>query len=180
MGLIKALTEFGTQRTLRRVSSSEHFEFLRRHPLLQDIGDRGFLFLFDRIVERLFGKDELIFKQDNLGVCLFVVRSGSVLLEVTAANDDSVVLVNRASEGDIFGEMSVITEQYRTATARADAHDTTLLAMSSFDLNDFRTYHPADSQLLLRGLTDLVCKNLATATREAAVLQAELQRLQSH
>lgn len=170
MGLLSSLANYGTRRAMRRASSRGHFAFLREHPLLKQLSDRGFLFLHDRIVERRFSKDELIFKQDNLGVCLFIVCSGSVSLEVTTA-DGEPVLVGRVQEGDIFGEMSVISDNYRTATARADRHDTMLLVLSSFDLRDFRLYHPVDAVLVLSRLTDVICRNLTRVTRELADLR---------
>jgi CRP-like cAMP-binding protein len=79
----------------------------------------------------MFAKGEAIVRQGQPGHSLFVVKRGDA--SVTLAGTDGEVA--RLSTGDVFGEMSLLTGEARTATVTAMA-DCDLLEI---DAEGFRT-----------------------------------------
>lgn len=66
----------------------------------------------------LFGAGEDIIRQGEQGDELFIIQSGQALV-VVAQGDRNSMEVARLGEGNVFGEMSLVTGEARTATVRA-------------------------------------------------------------
>lgn len=60
---------------------------------------------------------EVIVRQGDVGECMFAVQAGQV--EVVRETADAAIQLGVLQEGDIFGEMSVLEKQPRSATVRA-------------------------------------------------------------
>jgi hypothetical protein len=80
-------------------------------------------------------------------------------------------------EGGVFGELSVISANARTMSAKASEHGTVLLALASFDLEALNEQFPRDGLLVLRGITDTVCQHLVATTRRLEAAWQELETL---
>ncbi len=67
-----------------------------------------------------FEQDEIIYRQNDAGNCMFVIKDGEIGLFKTANGytDKSGEL----SKGDFFGELSILESCPRTATAKALSH----------------------------------------------------------
>lgn len=78
-----------------------------------------------------FSRGDVIFQEGDPGTEAFLIRSGSVVIHRTVGDED--VLLALLSPGEVFGEMALVTEGKRTATATA-AEDTeiVLLAKEAF------------------------------------------------
>jgi CRP-like cAMP-binding protein len=164
------------KRALRKVASDPMVVFLRENSVFETVTDEGFHFLLERFNERRYSQDELIFKQDNLGICLFIVRQGAVEMTVQNVRGERI-RCNTARVGSIIGEMSLVTNGYRTTTARALENDTILLTLTKFDLDELNDYHPADSLRLLNAITATICENLAESTRQLRQACEEVRSL---
>jgi CRP-like cAMP-binding protein len=165
------------KRALRKVANDPMVVFLRENSVFEDVSDEGFYFLLERFNERRYSQDELIFKQDNLGICLFIVQQGSV--EMTVQNDRGErILCNQASAGSIIGEMSLVTDSSRCTTARAVENDTILLTLTKFDLKELNDYHPADSMHVLKAISVTICNNLRRSTSQLRQACDEIRSLE--
>lgn len=60
---------------------------------------------------------EILFQEGDVGTCMFVIQEG--LLEVIKTVDGQDVIVDVMQKGEVFGEMSIIERQARSATVRA-------------------------------------------------------------
>jgi CRP/FNR family cyclic AMP-dependent transcriptional regulator len=164
------------KRALRKVENDPIVVFLRENSVFEKVSDEGFFFLLERLNERRYSQDELIFKQDNLGICLFIVRQGSVEMTVQSARGERI-LCNQASVGRIIGEMSLVTDSSRSTTARALENDTILLTLTKFDLDELNDYHPRDSMHVLRAITATICDNLRESTNQLRQASDEIRSL---
>jgi len=75
-------------------------------------------FLLDCNV-RAFKRDEVIFKRNAVGSSLFGIASGSVLVEIEAADRSKTIAVGK---GSIFGEVGLISGRRRGSTVRAGSN----------------------------------------------------------
>ena len=90
--------------------------------------------------ERTFNKGDVIVRQGNPGVGLFIISKGAV--KVVKTNEaGSQFEVGRHGPGDVIGEMSVIDGAPRSADVIAE-EDTTCFALTSWDFNSFMKTHP--------------------------------------
>jgi CRP/FNR family cyclic AMP-dependent transcriptional regulator len=75
-----------------------------------------------------YRKSEVIFEEGSTGGEMYLIHSGRVLLSVGQNETQQVSLVV-LSPGDFFGEMALVDDSPRSATASAVEDDTELIVM---------------------------------------------------
>jgi CRP/FNR family transcriptional regulator len=65
----------------------------------------------------LYHDREIVFRQGDVGDCLYVVQEGQV--EVLDETDGRETLLRLAGKDELFGEMAVFERERRSATVRA-------------------------------------------------------------
>ena len=92
----------------------------------------------------LFTRDESIFREGDLGDCMYVILSGKVVISKNAGSGHSQFLTT-VGIGECFGEMSLIDSQSRSA--HAVAQEPTILR--SFCREDLRQLLIINSQIII-------------------------------
>jgi CRP-like cAMP-binding protein len=100
-------------------------------------------------VRQCFRKGQLIFAEGDPGDAFYIIDQGAVSIFFTSENGQ--VPLCSLSDGEYFGEMGIINNDKRSASARA-LEDTTLLRIGSVDFNDFVKSRPVLSEKLNRML----------------------------
>lgn len=121
-------------------------------PLFRDCSSEVLDRLAEMTVEFEFGADAPIVQQGQVGNGLYIVISGGA--SIVAGSDE----LARFGPGDFFGELSVIDQQPRAASAFA-VGDTTCLALASWDL---MTVLEQDPQLGMNLLKELASRLRST------------------
>ncbi len=165
MKFFQKLIQRATLNTLDEMANDEKHRFMRDNPLLKDLGEEAYLFLLKRVAKRSYVRDELVFKQDNLGVCCFFVRQGSVEIYFESEEKNKTVYTIKKA-GALFGEISAIHKTYRAASAKALENDTELFVLSSFDLEDLQKQYPSDYLKILQGITHTILDVLDETSRK--------------
>lgn len=191
MKLWKKLVNRASVHALDRLAQAHDPNFLlvRKNAHFKDLSAEAFLTVMNSLIERQFAKDEIIFREGNPGVCMFFIKSGSVEIFASDTSGDGTpreTKYTQLEEGALFGEISTISMSYRTTSARALAHDTVLLTLSSFDLEKLITEFPKDGLHVYRGITDSIISHLIdtdnalkTARRKQVDLECALKELTS-
>jgi CRP/FNR family cyclic AMP-dependent transcriptional regulator len=78
--------------------------------------------------QQRYRKSEVIFKEGSTGSEMYLIHSGRVLLSVRQKQNKQVPLVV-LNPGDFFGEMALVDDSPRSATASAVEDDTELIVM---------------------------------------------------
>jgi CRP/FNR family transcriptional regulator, cyclic AMP receptor protein len=108
-------------------------KFFRNVFLFQGLNDRMRAVLVHSMVEKTYGQGESIFEQGDVGRAFFVVAGGKVQLQ-RAAKDGTPEALAELGPGDFFGEMVLLDELPRSASARAMEPTTVyILYKSTFD-----------------------------------------------
>src|SRR3970282_2081565 len=93
-------------------------ELFRQVPLFSGLADEDLESLISVATRRKFPKDAVIFFEHDLGDALFMILSGRV--KVTILSDDGrEIILSVLGEKDFFGEMSLLDNEPRSATAIA-------------------------------------------------------------
>lgn len=85
---------------------------LKKIPLFQSLTEQEHLSIVKDVELQYFPADYTLFKQGDMGVALYIVKTGSV----TIFTDKGELATLK--EGDFFGEMALIEDQPRMASAK--------------------------------------------------------------
>jgi CRP-like cAMP-binding protein len=90
--------------------------------------------------ERTFNTGEVLMRQGDDGIGLYIILSGKVKVEKADQSGKQVELASNGP-GDIMGEFSVLDGAKRTATVTA-VETTNCLVLASWEFNSFMKAHP--------------------------------------
>lgn len=127
------------------LSNEEKVAWLAKVPLLRDCDAQVIEAIAAASGEQEFAADQAIVRQGQIGNGLYVVVSGAV--RIVAGSEE----LARLGPGDFFGELSVIDQQPRNASAYAEG-PTVCLALASWDLIAMLEQDPGLAMNLLRQL----------------------------
>ncbi len=141
----------------------DKFALLSHVTLLQGISSKTLARIAQFAKFHHFGRGEQIFTKDSAGECLYVLVSGRVkIYSEVASRSKTFALID---PGNFFGEMALLGEPIRSASARAIL-DSELLVLHK---KDFQKFLKDDSFLTLTVLRTL-CNRLRNADREIEML----------
>lgn len=127
------------------VTTQEKAAALARVPLFEGIEDESMARLAEVAGEVEFPAGQFIVRQGQVGSGLYVVLKGSVRILRGSTE------IARLGPGEFLGELAVIDQEPRMASAEA-VEDTRLLAVASWDLLQLLESDSALALNLIRGL----------------------------
>jgi CRP-like cAMP-binding protein len=96
---------------------------------------------------RRFARGEVVFHQDDLSESLHLVASGRFAITRRTALGEEALLAIRLA-GEAFGELALVSEQRRSATASALEAGETLSVLYD-DFERLRSHHPGVDRMLV-------------------------------
>lgn len=124
----------------------------------------------DRL-RRTLAAGELLFQQGQQGSAAFVIESGSI--EIFSERGDVVQVIACLGANEIFGEMALLGDAIRTASARA-AEPTQLLVVTNEHLNErLQSADPMTRHLLRTVVTR--CREMLAWMRAGGATRAVVQ-----
>jgi CRP-like cAMP-binding protein len=138
---------------------------LRSAPVFVGLPRRLLTRLAVRFFEKAYVPGDVVFFTGEPGKALFVVAEGEVAIARAGAAGEERVL-RTVGPGACFGEMALIDDFPRSATARVTAPARLLLLYKS-DFDHLIAGHPRIAQVTLRNLLHLLAMYVRTATPPA-------------
>jgi len=123
---------------------------LKRVPLFSDLSEGELVRFADVTREREYPRNSVILFEDDPGDSLYIVSSGQVKV-VLIGEDGREVILSVLSDGDFFGEMSLIDDEPRSAHVIA-MKDSRLLVLRRDDFQQQLHQHPSIAVKLLKVL----------------------------
>jgi signal transduction histidine kinase len=124
----------------------ERYEFLRQIPIFAELGEPDLKKLCTLVVEQRLAAGEELFRQGGPGDLAYVIREGEIQISRFADGREVPLAVRRA--GEVIGEMALLEEAPRMATARART-DSLLLAIGREQLERLLTSSPTAARSML-------------------------------
>jgi CRP/FNR family cyclic AMP-dependent transcriptional regulator len=93
-------------------------DILKSIPLFSELNDRDLDKITQVASRQRYHKDNLILIEEEVGSTMFVILSGRVKIS-RVSDDGREVILSILSEGDFFGEMSLLDGQTRSANVTA-------------------------------------------------------------
>ena len=112
---------------------------LREVPLFSEMDEQEVAGIRAIMDEMKFKAGQVIIREGELGNLFYVITEGNVEITVRDAGGEDLVL-HKAGPGDFFGELSMLTNEPRSARVRA-MDDLTTLALERDDFFEFLRTH---------------------------------------
>jgi CRP-like cAMP-binding protein len=116
-------------------------EALKNQPMFRDLTSEELVNVAPLFFEKSYTKNATLFVEGMSGEILYLIRKGSVHITKKMANGQETILAT-LKEGEFLGEMSLIDNRPRTATARV-AEESSLLVMTKKAFTTLLEKHPA-------------------------------------
>ena len=115
----------------------------------------------DVMIERkVFAEGDTIFKQGSTGRTAYIVQKGAVDIVCTMDNGEEKALAN-IGVGAIFGEMALIDDTPRMATARASEPTTVIVVTEQMFLHKLDKADP-----FIRGLMHIMADTIRSMSKK--------------
>jgi CRP/FNR family cyclic AMP-dependent transcriptional regulator len=131
------------------LKSMEIFADLEYQPLYE---------LSQLFVEKIYNEGETIFEEDSIGTTMMVITSGKVRISQRPDPQTEEALI-MLKKGDVFGEMALLEEMPRSATAIAHTN-VIILEIRREDFLNFVEVHPKYGIKILLRLSKILSSRL--------------------
>jgi type II secretory ATPase GspE/PulE/Tfp pilus assembly ATPase PilB-like protein len=145
--------------------------FLRRLPLFADVSPET-LARFEHRMRREFAPRAVIVREGSSDVSAFLVLSGRVAVRRKDPESGIDFLLAELGEGEMFGEMALLTRKPRTASVVA-LEATTCGIIEQSDFDQLLAEHPAAVRAMMAALAD----RLDAANRHVGIDFVNLSRV---
>ncbi len=111
------------------------YSLMKELYIFQDLSSNAIKELGKRFVEKIYNKDEIIFKEGDVSNSLMIIASGEVRItqKVSESNEEALMVLKK---GDVFGEMALLENLPRTAYAIAHTN-VVIFEITRTDFYDF-------------------------------------------
>lgn len=117
---------------MTEATEEQVLEALGKVPIFASLDDRNRRKLAKLCALKSFDKDSVLFEEGTMGLSLFIVISGKV--DLSKKSGSKTVGLGRVENGGLLGQLALLDDQPRAATATAvEATECLLLTRDSFD-----------------------------------------------
>ncbi len=153
---------------------------LKANHLFQDLTEQEFKLLQNIVHLRKFHAGEHVFKQGEAGVGMYMIVTGRVEIFISdkhAANEEfRDVFITQLTDGDFFGELSLVEENgRRTATAIA-RDESSLIGFFKPDLLEILNRSPSTGVKIIFRLAEVLGRRLKETTSKVSELRMALKQ----
>lgn len=142
-----------------RSNLKDEIDFLATVPVFDLLSNREKRKVYSLLHVRKFSMDEVVFRQGDPGVGLYIVREGKC--EVYSEYSDLTCRkIAVMKTGDFFGEISLLNDSPRSATVVA-INETKLLGLFRHDLLELMNSSPRLGLNLVYRLAQIVAERLS-------------------
>jgi len=142
---------------------SELEEVLLSMPPFKNLNTKLIKLMMKTIHNRVYSANEYIFFQGDPGIGLYIIIKGEVVITQDEDGDrfDLAIL----GRGDFFGELALLDEEKRSASAIA-LKDSQVAVIFKPDLDEFVEAHPKEGIKILRGISFIVATRLRNLNQD--------------
>jgi len=147
------------QNIFRKKNKESHLKLtLHQVPVFEGLSDRELSQIEAIVYNRNYRKGESIFQEDTPGLGMYIILKGEVVITGTS-NGESEIELARLRSGDFFGEVSLIDDANRSASAKA-VTPCELVAFFRDELMEILTRSPKLGNKIILNLARIIAQRL--------------------
>jgi CRP-like cAMP-binding protein len=160
----------------------ELIQRLKENILFESLSYKELRFIEKIVHERVYRANEVIFRQGEAGVGMYIIHKGNVDIyvnEAAAGSEESEqeTQVTQLSEGDFFGEISLVEANGRRTASAITSTDTRLIGFFRPDLVELLNRNPHVGAKVVFKLAEVLGRRLAETTNKISLVKQELHRI---
>ncbi len=159
----------------RREEDNSLEALLSQVPIFSELTDKELRRLASIVHKREYTAGEFIFSQGDPGLGMYVVESGQVEIVLTEPNNEQRTLTV-LKPGDFFGELSLLDESPRSASAVARSFSK-IIGFFRPDLIELLDRSPKSGTKILFKLGEVIGTRLRITNEQLGKTSAELEKL---
>lgn len=141
-------------------------ESLRKISLFKNLKSSQMTHVLTMLYRRRYQEGEIVFQEGDIGRALVIVESGKVALTKKDKKGDSKTIAE-LGDGEFFGEMALLEEMPRSASAAA-SEPSTLFLLYKNSLDELITDRPDIGAPILSSLAALISSRLRGLSHKLA------------
>ena len=164
---------------------------LSQNILFRNLTKKELRFIEKIIHIRKYRSGEVIFRQNENGVGMYIIVKGSVHISILdnlmmESDKEKEVVVARLEPGDFFGELSLVEDVSRRSATSSAAEDTVLIGFFKPDLLEILERSSTTGVKVVFRLAEVLGRRLKETTDKISQLKkeikllGELQEIQTH
>lgn len=138
--------------------------FLRGIPLFEDLAEKELKKVEALIHRRTYQQGEFVFSEGEPGAGMYIIKKGQVEIFWKDGRGNEKA-VSTLKEGDFFGDLALLDDSPRSASARC-RDEAELLALMRSDLFDIINRDPLTGSKILMKLALIISLRLRNSDRE--------------
>lgn len=161
----------------------ELIQRLKENILFENLSNKELHFIEKIVHERSYRPNEVVFRQGEAGVGMYIIHRGSVDIfiseSISGEEEGADSQITQLSEGDFFGEISLVEDNGRRTASAIAATDTRLIGFFKPDLMELLERNPQIGAKVVFKLAEVLGKRLSETTGKISLIKNELQRIQT-
>jgi CRP-like cAMP-binding protein len=154
-------------------SDDSIYHVLSKIPIFRDLNKKELRSIERILHRRIFSPDEIIFREGDPGVGMYIIENGRV--NIILGKQEKLLAV--ISNGEFFGEIALLSETPRTATAKA-VKETQMLGFFQSDLFGLLETNPRMGNKIMIRLAQMIADRLRFSNLENQQLKLKLAELE--
>ncbi|GEM_PF-633004 len=152
-------------------------DILRLVPLFSKFDDESLEKLESFIVEKHYSKGDILFRENSYGNTFYIIKNGSVEIYKEDSKGKKEIILAMRRSGDFFGEMALLENSPRFATARIAA-DSQILELSKAAFISLLYEMPIAALEIMNVLAARLRQSDTQAIKELREKNISLERMQ--
>lgn len=148
-----------------RGAAKQKMDEMKRMPIFSKLPDIGLLTLVEKLVEIHCKKGDVILEEGAPGQGLFTVHAGKCAVYRREDPDSTLA---ELGPGEVFGEMSLLTDQPCSASIRADTDDTIIYKVRKEVVFELTQNYPALANYFSKLLAERLKKTNSQVVQQLA------------
>ncbi|MEN8193906.1 MAG: cyclic nucleotide-binding domain-containing protein [Bacteroidota bacterium] len=139
------------------------YGIIKNTPLFENLGRSNFKHLYALLNHRSYKSNEYVFHQGDPGNAFYIIVEGSIKI-IQTSEENKEILSTELHRGDFLGELALIEDDIRPASAVALSNSKLAVIFKS-DLDSFMKKYPLAGVEIMRNLSHILStrlKNLNT------------------
>jgi len=139
-------------------------DFLKNSTVFRELEELDLKILLPMFKQKEIAAGKTVFIENMPGESLYLVETGEVDISKMLAEGDEQLLVT-IGPGEVFGELAILDEAPRSATARVN-RDTLLWRLDRTDFDVLCRDYPVSGLRFIRNLVSLFCHRIRENNQE--------------
>jgi CRP-like cAMP-binding protein len=155
------------------ISENNIYQVLAGIPIFEDLTKKELRSIERILHKRTYKEDEVLFHEGDPGVGMYIIEKGRV--NITLGNEAKLLAV--ISDKEFFGEIALLSETPRTATATS-VTNSSILGFFQPDLFDLMETNPIMGNKILLRLAQMIADRLRFSNLENQQLKTKISKME--